>query len=80
MALCIPTSETKALDIDVEWAAIGKQGGSATSGRRIVRSYTALGAMYVQDERFKAHYEGVAAGLAEYVRDAMAAYAAARLS
>jgi DNA-binding transcriptional MerR regulator len=43
-------------------------------------AYTALGAMYVQDERFKAHYEGVATGLAEYVRDAMAAYAAARLT
>ena len=42
-------------------------------------AYTALGRMYVDDERFRANYERVAEGLTEYQRDAMAAYAAARL-
>jgi DNA-binding transcriptional MerR regulator len=43
-------------------------------------AYTGLGAAYVEDERFKAHYERVASGLATYLRDAMAAYASARLA
>lgn len=38
-----------------------------------------LGRMYVDDPRFRANYEQIAAGLAEYQRDAMAAYAEARL-
>ena len=42
-------------------------------------AYAALGRMYVDDERFRANYERIAEGLAEYQRDAMAAYAAARL-
>ena len=38
-----------------------------------------LGRMYVDDERFRSNYERIADGLAEYHRDAMAAYAGARL-
>lgn len=44
------------------------------------QAYECLGQMYVDDERFKANYERIATGLAEYQRDAMVAYAAARLS
>lgn len=43
-------------------------------------AYVALGRMYVDDERFTAHYDAVAPGLAAYLRDAMAVYAEARLS
>jgi MerR family transcriptional regulator, thiopeptide resistance regulator len=38
--------------------------------------HAGLGQMYVQDERFTAHYEQRAAGLAEYVSEAIAANAA----
>ncbi|MEV4569855.1 MerR family transcriptional regulator [Nonomuraea sp. NPDC049419] len=41
--------------------------------------YAHLGRMQADDERFAANYERIAEGLAAYVRDAMAAYAAARL-
>lgn len=43
-------------------------------------AYTCLGRMYVDDERFRANYEKITAGLAEFQRDAMAAYARTRLS
>lgn len=43
-------------------------------------AFTALGQMYVDDERFRATYEKVAPGLAEYYRNAMAVYAAEQLS
>ncbi|AHH18800.1 putative transcriptional regulator [Nocardia nova SH22a] len=43
------------------------------------QAYVCLGQMYVDDERFKANYDRIATGLAEYQRDAMAAYAAERL-
>ena len=43
-------------------------------------AYTGLGRMYVDDERFKVNYDRIAEGLAEYQRDAMAVYAAERLS
>lgn len=43
-------------------------------------AFTNLGRMYVDDPRFAATYARVAPGLAEYYRDAMAAYADARLS
>ncbi len=39
-----------------------------------------LGQLYVDDERFKATYDRIADGLAEYYRDAMACYADTRLS
>lgn len=43
-------------------------------------SYTGLGQMYVDDPQFKARYDALATGLAEYLRDAAAAYAALRLN
>jgi hypothetical protein len=43
-------------------------------------SYPGLGRLYVDDPRFRDNYEQVRPGLAEYLRDAMAAYAVARLS
>ncbi len=43
-------------------------------------AYTCLGQMYVDDERFRGNYEKITAGLAEFQRDAMAAYARTRLS
>ncbi|MER8042136.1 MerR family transcriptional regulator [Streptomyces sp. NPDC094032] len=43
-------------------------------------AYKGLATMYVDDPRFRANFERIAAGLAEYQRDAMAVYAAARLS
>jgi hypothetical protein len=42
-------------------------------------SYTGLGKLYVDDPEFKARYDAQALGLAEYLRDAIAAYAADRL-
>ncbi len=42
-------------------------------------SYAGLGLLYVDDPHFRARYDGRAAGLAEYLRDAMAAYAERRL-
>ncbi|MEV0354683.1 MerR family transcriptional regulator [Nocardia sp. NPDC050697] len=42
-------------------------------------AYRCLGQMYVDDERFRVNYERIAAGLAEYQRDAMAVYADERL-
>jgi MerR family transcriptional regulator, thiopeptide resistance regulator len=39
-----------------------------------------LGQLYVDDERFKANYDRIAAGLAEFYRDAMARYAETVLS
>ncbi|HEX4788578.1 MAG TPA: MerR family transcriptional regulator [Actinospica sp.] len=44
------------------------------------RAFTCLGQMYVDDERFTAHYDAIAPGLAGYYRDAMAAYAEGRLA
>ncbi|MEV6138261.1 TipAS antibiotic-recognition domain-containing protein [Nocardia sp. NPDC051990] len=42
-------------------------------------AYKCLGQIYVDDERFKANYEKIAEGLAEYQRDAMVVYAEERL-
>jgi hypothetical protein len=42
-------------------------------------AYKGLGQTYVDDPRFKSAYDKIAVGLAEYQRDAMAAYADARL-
>lgn len=42
-------------------------------------AYKGLGQMYVDDERFKANYEKIAEGLAEYQRDALIVYADQRL-
>lgn len=42
-------------------------------------AYVGLGRMYVDDERFTAHYDAVEPGLAVYLRDAIAVYAASNL-
>ncbi len=42
-------------------------------------AFAALGRMYVDDERFRATYDRVSPGVAEYFRDAMAVYASERL-
>lgn len=42
-------------------------------------SYTGLGRTYADDERFRAQYEAIHPGFADYLRDALAAYATARL-
>jgi DNA-binding transcriptional MerR regulator len=44
------------------------------------QAFAALGRMYVDDERFRATYDRVSPGVAEYFRDAMAVYAGARLA
>lgn len=43
-------------------------------------SYTGLGRLYVDDARFTATIDSTRSGLSAYLRDAMAAYASARLS
>lgn len=43
-------------------------------------AYKGLGQTYVDDPRFRANYDKIADGLAVYQRDAMVAYAEARLS
>ena len=43
-------------------------------------AFTNLGRMYVEDERYKANYDRIAGGLAEFYRDAMARYADTTLS
>jgi DNA-binding transcriptional MerR regulator len=43
-------------------------------------AFKGLGRLYVEDERFKANYDRIAAGLAEFYRDAMARYADTVLS
>ncbi|MEV0591715.1 MerR family transcriptional regulator [Nonomuraea cavernae] len=45
-----------------------------------VAEYTHLAQMQVDDEQFRPNYERIAEGLAGYMRDAMLAYAHARLS
>lgn len=45
-----------------------------------VTAYIALGQMYVDDERFRATYEGFGEGLAEFIRRGILHYAASKLS
>ncbi|MDQ0378724.1 MerR family transcriptional regulator [Amycolatopsis thermophila] len=42
-------------------------------------SYTGLGRLYADDERFRSRYDKLNPGFAEYLRDAIAAYARARM-
>lgn len=42
--------------------------------------YAGLGQMYAEDERFRAHYDAYAPGLADFMRDAMAIYAETALA
>ncbi|KAA2264889.1 MerR family transcriptional regulator [Solihabitans fulvus] len=43
------------------------------------KSYAGLGQLYVDSPEFRERYENIRGGLAEYLRDAMAAYAETRL-
>ncbi|MFJ4656154.1 MerR family transcriptional regulator [Nocardia sp. NPDC088792] len=54
-------------------------GASPTGGPVTAQYFTGLGEMYVADPRFGQNYDKHGAGTAEYVRDAMKAYADARL-
>ncbi|HVW42891.1 MAG TPA: MerR family transcriptional regulator [Amycolatopsis sp.] len=42
-------------------------------------SYTGLGRTYAEDDRFRTQYDAIHPGFADYLRDALAAYATARL-
>lgn len=42
-------------------------------------SYIALGQMYLDDERFTAHYDEFESGLANFIRDAILRYASSNL-
>ncbi|WP_306363295.1 MerR family transcriptional regulator [Nocardia sp. CC227C] len=57
-----------------EWVAVGWQGR-----RPEAEAFVGLGEMYVADPRFAVNYDKHGAGTAAYVRDAMKAYADARL-
>ncbi|MEU4513370.1 TipAS antibiotic-recognition domain-containing protein [Nonomuraea wenchangensis] len=56
------------------------RGGSAAAAATDPGAAIHLGRMQFDDERFRENYERIADGLAAYMRDAMAAYAHARLS
>ncbi|MBF6483756.1 MerR family transcriptional regulator [Nocardia otitidiscaviarum] len=57
-----------------EWVTVGWQGR-----RPKAEAFVGLGEMYVADPRFAVNYDKHGAGTAAYVRDAMKAYADARL-
>ncbi|WP_067648503.1 MerR family transcriptional regulator [Nocardia harenae] len=63
--------EAKALTARLrDWVALGWQGRPVTP-----EAFAGLGEMYVADDRFRANYDVHGAGTAEFVRDAMAAFA-----
>ena len=71
----VPTDDPRVLDaVDGHYRLVSR---FWTPDRE---SYTGLGQMYVDDPRFAQNYEEVREGLTAYLRDAMAAYADARLS
>lgn len=69
-----------------DWIAIGWQGrkpdaGAEPAERTIsAAAFTGLGEMYVADPRFRRNYDIHGDGTAEFVRDAMDAFARARLT
>ncbi|MGH8774513.1 MAG: TipAS antibiotic-recognition domain-containing protein [Jiangellaceae bacterium] len=70
----VPADDTRVLDaIDGHYKIICK---FWTPNRE---AYIGLGQMYVDDPRFAKNYEEVRAGLTPFMRDAMKAYAEARL-
>ena len=60
----------KACDLHRQWLCVF---GAGQYSKEYHRS---LGEMYVADERFKAHYEKIAPGCAEFLRDAINVYCA----
>lgn len=62
----------------VGWGATGRP-GAGRDGRPSAETFVGIGEMYVADPRFRANYDVHGAGTAEYIRDAMKAYAEANL-
>jgi len=60
-----------ACDLHRQWLCLFWPDGMYSKERHM-----GLAAMYCEDERFKAHYEAIAPGCAEFLRDAMAVYTA----
>jgi len=58
----------KACDLHRQWLCV------FGAGRYSKEYHQSLGEMYVSDERFKAHYEKIAPGCAEFLRDAINIY------
>ncbi len=63
-----------------QWGAIRTEGEEINLGPADTERYTGLAEMYVQDERFAAHYNACAPGLAEFLADAMKHFADGNLS
>lgn len=61
----------RAADLHRQWLCAFWQDGAYTK-----EMHAALAESYVSDERFKAYYEAVAPGAAEFLRDAIRAYCA----
>ncbi|MFF1904973.1 MerR family transcriptional regulator [Kitasatospora sp. NPDC058218] len=69
------------VEADAVRAEIDGQYRSLTALRPVTaEEYRAIGRSCVEDERWRAAYEAIAPGLAAYQRDAIEAYAAARLT
>jgi DNA-binding transcriptional MerR regulator len=66
-----PASETaqKACDLHRQWLCMFWKDGAYSK-----ESHKGLGEMYVADERFKAYYDGITVGCAEFLRDALNIY------
>ncbi|MCL2108430.1 MAG: MerR family transcriptional regulator [Oscillospiraceae bacterium] len=66
-----PSSELaqKACDLHRQWLCMFWKDGTYSK-----EAHRGLGEMYVADERFKAHYEKVAEGCAEFLREAINIY------
>ena len=59
----------KACDLHRQWLCLFWPDGMYSKERHM-----GLAGMYCEDGRFKAHYEAIAPGCAEFLRDAMAVY------
>ncbi len=66
-----PKSELaqKACDLHRQWLQIYWPDGMYSK-----EAHMGLGEMYLADERFKAYYDGIEAGCAEFLRDALFVY------
>ena len=73
MAAGDPTGEDahRAADLHRQWLCKFWKDGTYSKA-----AHLGLAEMYVADDRFKAYYEAVAPGAAEFLRDAIKAYCA----
>jgi hypothetical protein len=71
----VPADDGRVLDVLDDHIAVVRRFWSPDA-----TSYAGLGQMYVEHPEFHARYEAVASGLAEFLRDAMQAYAEQRLA